>query len=181
MTRSVHVRTCAANDLAAVALLIRRSYETTMAASYTPALFERALPMLVRVKPDLVTSGRFYVAADESGSIVACGGWSGPAPQQETQAEIDTGHLRHFATSPDRMREGFGRAVLTRSVADAVSAGVTRLHCDASRGAVPFYRALGFAPLGERTIRIGPDLDLAVVKMILMISPARQEKRDNLD
>jgi GNAT superfamily N-acetyltransferase len=111
---------------------------------------------MVRAQAKLLTCPTWYVAVDDDpGSIVGCGGWT-PERPGTGEREPGVGHLRHFATRPDQVRRGVGRAILAACLSSARAAGVTRLDAYSTRAAVEFYAALGMQTLGELAIEM-PD------------------------
>jgi ribosomal-protein-alanine N-acetyltransferase len=65
----------------------------------------------------------------------------------------DEAHLLRIAVVPTIQRAGIGRAVLARVIADAHMAGCVQIDLEVARGntaALAFYRAAGFALVGER-------------------------------
>ena len=79
-----------------------------MAPAYGEAAFAAALPFLALANPELLSSGTYYLVED-SGTALAAGGWTHECPGTK---EITPGlaHLRHFATDPQVVRRGIGRA-----------------------------------------------------------------------
>ena len=76
----------------------------------------------------------------------------------ETPDQEDWWRLRGMATVAGSRRTGVGRALVEAVVAHAVSHGGTRLWCHARLAAVPFYRAMDFATVGEQWVEpvVGP-------------------------
>ncbi len=111
-------------DAEAVSALLQASYPSLMALGYEPVLFARALPLLTKANPALLSSGTWYVVElpGAVGTLVGCGGWARQRPDAPNEP-VDTvlGHLRHFATHPKWTRRGMGRALFERCVAMPVS------------------------------------------------------------
>ena len=57
--------------------------------------------------------------------------------------------LRGMATAGDARRQGYGAAVLRACIEHVADRGGTSLWFNARTGALPFYRAMGFATRGE--------------------------------
>ena len=165
---SFTVRAATASDLACVEALFAASYPELMRHAYAPATLSAALPYMIRAKPGLVASGRFYIASTISGSVVSCGGWSVGAPDG---SDPQSAHLRHFATHPAHIRQGLGRAIGSRCAADAKAAGVSELACFSSLNAEPFYSALGFVRDRTMQVMIGGEVPLPVIFMRMRILP----------
>jgi GNAT superfamily N-acetyltransferase len=170
MTPTLTVRRAEPGDLAAVDRLLLRSYPRLLAADYPPSTLVLAVPRLVRAKPELLASGRYFVAEDAEGRLLAAGGWSRSHAVGAGIVE-DMGHVRHVATDPTVVRQGIGRALMDRVMQDARAAGMQWLDCLSTRTAVPFYQALGFRSLH------GVDVPLAagiIFPTIRMLSDLRQ-------
>lgn len=153
MTETLTIRPAQLSDLTAVDDLLQRSYPRLLAADYPPSVMVLALPIISRARPDLLTSGRYFLALGPGGKILGAGGWSRSTPglSDRTQGLPSSpvpGDVRHVATDPSALRQGVGRAVMMAVFQSAREAGVARLNCLSTRTAVPFYASLGFRALG---------------------------------
>jgi N-acetylglutamate synthase-like GNAT family acetyltransferase len=167
MTGHIRVRVASLDDIDAVDEILQLSYPILMAPGYTKEVLARALPLMVRANPALLRSGTFYLAEQApDGAVAGCGGWTFERPG-ESGAPIDptVAHIRHFATHPDWIRRGVGRALLDRCIAEARAAGVHRLECYSSLVAEPFYAALGFTFVERLMVEMGPGITLPSVRM----------------
>ncbi len=160
----ITIRAARATDAAAVTALLERSYPVLMAPAYEPSVLAAALPTMTRANPALLASGTFYLAEAPGDGLVGCGGWT-PERPGSGDASPALGHVRHFATHPDRTGRGIGRAVFDRCRAAAGAAGIVHLECYASLNAEPFYRALGFSTLRQADIVLAEGVRLPVVVM----------------
>jgi N-acetylglutamate synthase-like GNAT family acetyltransferase len=152
------IRLAAPRDAEAVSALLAASYQHLMTGTYEPAVLSAALPIITRANPALLASGSYYCAVDGDGQIVGCGGWTRNAPGRTVTLgnEIsDCGHLRHFATDPDWLRRGVGRAIADICFRDAARAGLLALECFSSLNAEPFYVSLGFERVEARDVVVG--------------------------
>src|SRR5215217_7069480 len=140
MAEAFAVRVATPDDAEPIGTLLRASYPSLMPSGYSAAVLARALPLIVRASPALLRSGTYYLAEGPGRALAGCGGWTFERPGA-AGAPIDPtlGHIRHFATHPDWIRRGVGRALFDRCVADARVAGVQRFECYASLVAEPFY------------------------------------------
>ncbi|GIL01932.1 MAG: acetyltransferase [Alphaproteobacteria bacterium] len=151
------IRVTSPADAEAVTALLTASYPVLMATAYDEAVLGAALPAMTRSNPALLSSGTFYVAEQDDGELAGCGGWTRERPGTG-EVVPGLGHVRHFATRPEWIGRGVGRALYRRCEEDARAAGVSRFECYASLNAEGFYQALGFAtvaridiPMGART------------------------------
>ena len=166
MAQTITLRTAVPSDLAGVDRLLGRSYPRLLAPDYPPSVMVLAVPIIARARPELLASGRYLVAIDAEGTVVAAGGWSASRPQGGAAVAADQGHVRHVATDPDAVRQGIGRQLMQAVLADAAQAGVRRMECLSTRTAVPFYAALGFRVVGETDVPLGPGISFPAVRML---------------
>ncbi|WP_136620606.1 MULTISPECIES: GNAT family N-acetyltransferase [Mesorhizobium] len=164
MSPTFTVRHATPEDESGVSELLLASYPGLMRTAYDQAVLEPALPLITRANPALLSAGTYYLAVNDDGFAVGCGGWSRERPgSSEVQPEV--AHIRHFATRPEWLGRGIGRALYRRCEEDARSSGARRFECQASLNAQGFYAALGFRPVGRIDVRIGPGPMLPSVLM----------------
>ena len=134
-TADFEVRIASPQDAEAVSALLAASYPLLMAFGYDPILFARALPVLTKANPALLSTRTWYVveALGADDRLVGCGGWARQRPDMPNE-RVDPilGHIRHFATHPNWTRRGIGRALFDRCVTDARAAGVCSFECYSS-------------------------------------------------
>jgi GNAT superfamily N-acetyltransferase len=65
------------------------------------------------------------------------------------QAVEGAWRLRGVSVQPDRQGRGYGRALMGACREHALAQGGRLLWCNARGAAVPFYRKLGFQPMGQ--------------------------------
>jgi GNAT superfamily N-acetyltransferase len=160
----LRLRVAAPADAEAVAAILRPSYSVLMAEAYPPALLALVLPSITRANPELLASGHYYLVEAESGEPAGCGGWSAHPPGA---SELDPrrAHIRHFATHPDFVRRGVGRAVYARCEAAARAAGFARFECWASLNGEGFYAALGFRRLERIETSMPGEIRFPAIRM----------------
>ncbi len=166
MTQTITIRRAGPGDLAAVDRLLARSYPRLLSADYPPSVMVLAVPIIARARPELLASGRYFLAVDAAGRVVGAGGWSLARPRGGSDPSADTGHVRHVATDPERTRQGVGSKLMLKVLADAARAGVRRMECLSTRTAVPFYAALGFRTVGPTDAPLQPGIVFPAVRMI---------------
>lgn len=159
------------SDLSAVDTLLARSYPRLLAADYPPSVMVTALPIIARARPELLTSGRYFLAFAQDGRLMGAGGWSGAAPGPSDQpqgraAGVGIAHVRHVATDPDAVRQGVGRAIMRAVFEAARVAGMVQMECLSTRTAVPFYTSLGFRVLGAADVPLRAGIVFPAVRMI---------------
>jgi N-acetylglutamate synthase-like GNAT family acetyltransferase len=165
MISTITIRRARPSDLAAVDRLLARSYPRLLAADYPPSVMVLAVPIISRARPELLASGRYFLAVDAAGRVVGAGGWSGG------RAPVDLGQVRHVATDPEVVRQGVGRKLMDEVLADAARAGVRRMECLSTRTAVAFYSSLGFRVVGPTDVPLQPGIVFPAVRMLADLSP----------
>ena len=158
------VRIASPEDEAAVSRLLEASYPVLMRDGYDDAVLAAVLPLMTRANPALLACGTFYLAAEDDGRLVGCGGWTRERPGSGEIAP-ELAHIRHFATHPAWLRRRVGHVLFDRCADHARAAGIRRLECYASLNAVDFYAALGFAPVRPMEVPMGPGLQFPALLM----------------
>lgn len=153
------VRIAVPEDVPAVTALFEATYPPLFAAGYGPEVLAAALPRMTKANPRLLASGNFFVATRRDGEIIGCGGWSKERPGT-SEFRDGIGHIRHFATHPDWLRRGIGRAIIDRCSEQARAADIARFECYSSLVAVGFYRAIGFSVESEMTLDLGDGVSI---------------------
>ena len=156
--QTLTIRTAAPGDMAELDDLFARSYPALLRSDYPPSLQVLALPILSRANPRLVASGTYYVAEGADGALLGAGGWSLSGASRR-------GQVRHVVTDRAHVRQGIGRALLTHAMAEARRAGLSRLDCQSTLTAEPFYRACGFRSLGRIEVPLGPGIVFPAIAM----------------
>jgi GNAT superfamily N-acetyltransferase len=137
--------------------MLSRSYPPLLAPAYAAELLTAAWPAMTRANPKLLERETWFVAIAEDELVVGCGGWT-PERPGTGEREPGLGHVRHFGTHVDHLRQGIARMIASRMLASARAAGITQLDCDSTIVAEPFYAALGFRTIGPTTVTM-PCLD----------------------
>lgn len=161
---SISIRQATNEDNKTIGALLAASYPVLMTTHYEPEILALALPLMTRANPRLLGSGTFYVAESDNHRVIGCGGWSNERPDT---GDITDGlaHIRHFATHAKWIGHGIGRALYDTCEREARHTGVTRFECYASLNAQAFYVALGFDPIKEMTVSMGPGVDFKAMHM----------------
>jgi len=162
------VRVATPADDAAVNELLAASYPALMRGSYDAVLLAAALPLMTQANPTLLSSGTYYLAETADGAVAGCGGWTRERPGSG-EVVSSLAHIRHFATHPDWVGRGVGRAIYTECAAAARRAGVRRFECYASINAEGFYMALGFKSVRGMSVPMGPRLEFPSILMMRSI------------
>ena len=159
----VSVRVAEPHDAARVSAVLAAAYSAIYPAWYAPDILAAALPSIASARPELLASGRYFLA-EANDRPVACGGWSLEWPGTRV-VEEGVAHARHFATDPAFVRRGLGGAILDFAIEAARAAACVRMECDASLPAERFYAAHGFVAVTKRDVVIGGAHRFPVVHM----------------
>jgi N-acetylglutamate synthase-like GNAT family acetyltransferase len=166
MAQTITIRRATRGDIADVDRLLARSYPRLLAADYPASVMVLAVPIIARARPELLASGKYFLALDATGRVVGAGGWSLGHPGGKDAGASDTGHVRHVATDPDMVRMGVGRKLMGEALADAARSDVRRMECLSTRTAVSFYEALGFRVVGATEVTLQPGIVFPAVRML---------------
>ena len=171
MAEAFTVRVATPNDAEPIGTLLRACYPRLIPAGYPADILARALSLITSPNPALLRSGTYYLAEKPDGTFAGCGGWTFERPGAAgVPIDPKRGHIRHFATHPDCIRRGVGRALFERCVADAQPSGVRQFECYSSLVSERFYRALGFVRLEPITIALGPGITFPSIRMICSLA-----------
>jgi GNAT superfamily N-acetyltransferase len=151
---AVTVRLALASDIPALNDLIPVSARVLSQGFYSPAQTEAAIKYVFGVNLQLIAD-RSYFVVEDSGEIVACGGWSfratlyggdqrpvGGGPTLD--AAQDAARIRAFFVSPAHARKGLGSLLMKACTEAATAAGFRQLELMSTLPGVPFYSRLGF-------------------------------------
>lgn len=161
------LRQAVPSDIDALDALFGRSYPALLKADYAPSVLVTAVPLISKAQPALIASGSFFVVCDGD-DIVGAGGWTMQAPGGKPGSR-GIGHIRHVVTDQRRTREGIGRRLMDHIALHAHASGMTQLHCQSTRTAVPFYEAMGFVQHGEIDVPLRPGIDFPAIFMVRML------------
>jgi N-acetylglutamate synthase-like GNAT family acetyltransferase len=158
VAKQFFIRTARIDDASAVSDLLQASYTEQLASCYSPEVLAKALPLMVKANPRLLSSGTYYVAQAEN-ELVGCGGWSAEAPGSSVIKE-GLAHIRHVGTHPGWLRHGIARGILLHCFREAARAGMASLECQSTFVAVNFYVAMGFSVVEPREMKLAPNVSI---------------------
>jgi GNAT superfamily N-acetyltransferase len=159
MTLQTLIRLARPGDLAAVDALLGRSYPRLLKGDYPPSVMVTVVPVIARARPELLASGRYFLAEDAAGRVIGAGGYS------LAMGRAALAHIRQVATDPDALRQGIAGRLMQAIFTVAQAEGVTRYDCLATLTAVPFYTSVGFRKIGRVDVPILPGLSFPAVRM----------------
>jgi GNAT superfamily N-acetyltransferase len=176
------IRKAVADDLPAIAAVMRASLADLGAAYYDPQQLASALRYIAVPDRQLIDDGTYFVAEEEA-RVVACGGWSGrkklySGPSSEDALEgsldplVDAARIRAMFVDPAYARRGLGRQILQAAENDAAHAGFTRFELMATLPGVPLYETCGYEPVEQVTMELPDGAKLGAVKMRRVLHPS---------
>eukprot|EP00039_Didymoeca_costata_P002703 m.62008 g.62008 ORF g.62008 m.62008 type:complete len:205 (-) comp11475_c0_seq1:1098-1712(-) len=173
------IRKTTENDFDEVTELLRQSYSKLLSHDYDSATLQHTLPDITRARPELLSSGTYYVVelfekvdgdkSKEEKVMVGCGGFTAYSPMDSNKSQSQPnkstiGHIRHVATHPRYTRRGIGRMIMETVFDDARQQGIKDFECFSTLTAVPFYKSFKFQPEEKITIPIS-GCEFPAVKM----------------
>ena len=156
------------SDAGAISALFTRSYSQLLKDDYAPDVLARAMPFLSFAKPELMSSGSYYLVKETGKRVIAAGGWTAVRPgASEKSVQPGLAHVRHFAVDPEFTRQGLGKVLFDRCVHDAKVAHVaTRFECYSTLSARRFYEKLGFEVIGTFEAPFASDFTFPSLHMV---------------
>lgn len=141
-------------DLPALEALMTAAIRGLIGPLLDPARVDASFEIM-GVDSGLIDDGSYYVLEDDTGRVVACGGWSrratlfgGDHSAGRDARLVDPAHeparIRAMYTHPSFARRGLGRQVLGLCEDAARAAGFTRVALVATVAGEPLYRAAGY-------------------------------------
>ena len=131
--KEISIRRFIESDASHASSLIRYCWESMHLGDYEA---EGIASQLESTTPEklfaLMESTKLYVA-ERNGEIIAFGGF-------------DKERVRLLFIHPEFQRNGIGTLLLNKIISDARNDGLTRLDCNSTIYAVPFYLKNGFTP-----------------------------------
>lgn len=161
------LRAAEPTDMDALDALFGRSYPVLLKPDYAPSVLVTAVPLISKAQPALIATGTFFVACNGE-DIVGAGGWTMQAPGGRPGTR-GIGHIRHVVTDHTRTRQGIARRLMEHIVLHAHASGMTQLHCQSTRTAVPFYEAMGFVQQSEIEVPLRPGISFPAVFMMKIL------------
>ena len=107
----------------------------------------RERPELIDLAAEMIAGNQVFVA-HRGGHLV---GFATIVTHEGDDAELEG-----LFVEPAEWRKGVGTLLVRAILREATAWGANRLHVTANAEAVPFYRAQGFAVIGERASELGP-------------------------
>ena len=178
------IRLTTADDVPALRELIPVSARALSVGYYTDRQTESMIRHAIGVDSQLVADGTYYVAEDEAGRIVGCGGWSKRqtlygGDQMKGAADplldpaTDAARIRAFFVHPDHARRGIGRRIIEACEAAARAAGFARMELGATLPGESLYAAMGYAVTDRFDIALPDGEMLPCAHMAKTLDPDR--------
>lgn len=173
MHAEIAIRTARAADAAPLKLLHRASLWGLGAFDYTLAEIDSIVRHVQTLDPELLESGRYYVA-EVAGELAGSGGWSDrmdahptlpPANNNRPRSGTPSAKIRAIFVSPKFARAGIGRALMAHAEAEARAAGFARAEGLATLSGLRFYEHIGYTALRRISMPLADGTMIALVHM----------------
>lgn len=148
------IRKAILDDRAAIEQLIVESARKLSQEDYSDEQIEAAIKAVFGVDTKLIEDGTYFVAED-SGTLIGCGGWSkrktlfgGDQFVDRDARELDPlsepAKIRAFFVHPGFARKGIARAILLRCEAAARAHGFRSLELMSTLPGIKLYQSCGY-------------------------------------
>jgi GNAT superfamily N-acetyltransferase len=166
------IRLASRKDIPALRAMQERSFLVLGAAFYAPQEIAGFISRIGTMDDAVIDEGHYFVA-DQAGAILGSGGWSQMEPGYDRSrtagpadgARSGVGTVRSVFVDPAAARCGIASALMGHIERDAFRHGVHLLRLMATLSGLPFYKRLGWATEGEKTIDLGGGLRFGCVSM----------------
>ncbi len=157
-------RLATADDSAAIEALMALSIERLQAGFLTPK--QIAASRAVMGLDTGLIADRTYLAVEQAGTLIGCGGWSRRATlfggdhtaardERLLDPACEPARVRAMYTHPDFARQGIGRLILAASERAAAEMGFLEAELAATLAGVPLYRACGWTERERFAVTVG--------------------------
>jgi GNAT superfamily N-acetyltransferase len=172
---SITLRPATLDDVPALQSLIARSARGLSTADYRPAQVEGALRGAFGVDTQLVNDQTYFVA-EESGTIVGCGGWSfrstlfgsdarGGRDSSLLDPKSQAAKIRAFFVDPSWARRGIGTLLLERCEDEACARGFSEVELMATLPGVKLYAVRGYVGADMVRYEVGAGESIEFIPM----------------
>ena len=170
------------DDIPALKSLMAASIRELLKAFLPPQAVEASFEVM-GLDTQLIDDGTFFVIECD-GVIAGCGGWSrrntlfgGDHSAARNDALLDPrtdpARVRAMYTSPQFIRRGVGRLVLSLCERAAASEGFTRAELAATLAGEPLYRACGYEEIERFEAPTSKGIPVPLIRMGKPISATR--------
>jgi len=179
----LHYRLATPADIPRIQVLIDRSVRQLQIHDYTPVQIDEALRTYLSLDTQLIADQTYFVVEDETGNIIASGGWSrrktlcggdtsvrgsDHAAQRDSSLldpATDAAKIRAFYVDPGWARQGIGSKILELCENAARGAGFTCFEMGATLTGVPLYARHGYVEVERLSLPFSNGDSLAIVRM----------------
>jgi GNAT superfamily N-acetyltransferase len=159
----------------AIDALMKASTANLFPAYYDEAQTAASITYIASVDRTLVADGTYFVL-EESGELVACGGWSrrdklysgsgeGADDARLLDPASEPARVRAMFVRPDWTRRGLGTRILVACEAAARAEGFRMMALVATLPGVPLYERFGFRATDQHEVQMPDGTSIAAVAM----------------
>jgi len=152
---AIRFRAATEADLSALHALIEASVRGLQTKEYSQAQIDGALGNALGLDTQLVLDGTYFIAENEAGVMMGCGGWSyrrtlfgadGAHTRESTLLDpaTEAAKIRAIFVAPEHARRGVGSAILEHCENAARAAGFTRAEMGSTLTGLLLYTLKGY-------------------------------------
>ena len=173
---SIIIRLASYNDLEPIESLMKSSMRTLGIGYYSNEQIESCRQFVCVPDRQLIEDKTFFVAENETGKLIGCGGWSfrnklyaGPAEYSQESNQLnpstDPGRIRAMFTDPNYSGKGIGSMILHHSEQAAKEHGFSKIVLGSTLSGFSFYKAKGWVKVSEEQSVLPNGIVLQVINM----------------
>lgn len=173
--KKIFIRLAVKDDFDAIQALMKRSIQVLGQGHYSEKQIESFRQYVCIPDLQLIEDKTYFVAMNEDGTIVGCGGWSfrkTPYGGSETvkdsgilDPKTDCARVRAMFIDPAESGKGIGSLILSASEKGAKEYGFSRGVLGATRSGLEFYKLKGWKCLEDENAILPDGVVIEVTKM----------------
>lgn len=173
---NIKIRIATIDDIEEIEALMKRSMKILGVGHYSEEQIEGCYQFVCVPDRQLIEDKTYFVAVDEVGKLVGCGGWSfrnklyaGPADTSQKSNQLDPSihpaRIRAMFTDPGYAGKGIGSLILHHSEQAAKNHGFSKGTLGSTLPGLAFYTAKKWTRVSENQVVLPNGIVIQIVQM----------------
>lgn len=170
------IRKAILSDKNTIESVMKRSMELLGQGYYSPEQVQSSLRYVCVPDEQIIEDGTYYVIENQSGMMLACGGWSfrkkhyaGPNIQSQDNDKLDPkedkARIRAMFVLPNLSGKGLGTLILKTAEQAAKAYGFNQGTLGATESGLAFYKLKGWHTHQENKVTLPDGVQLKITHM----------------